>query len=103
MHSTTYPPSPADQQTSVQKLDGVPGVKDPKEVLRIAGAIEEHGDWTRTVQGCSIGMWFAVAVRPGACGSLLSGLASLYFADTRVFGQPGREFATAAQATLVSS
>jgi len=97
-------PSPAtDHCTTTQKLHGVPGVKDPKEVLRIASAIEEHGDWTRIVQGCSMGMWFAVAVRPGACGSLLSGLASMYFADTRVFGEPGREFAAAVQASLVPS
>lgn len=103
MHSITYPPSAADQQTAVEKLDGVPGVKDPKEVLRVASAIDESGDWTRIIQGCSIGMWFAVAVRPGACGSLLSGVASMYFADTRVFGKPGREFAAAAAAALVSS
>jgi hypothetical protein len=101
MHSITYPSSTADHTTTVEKLPGVPGVNDPAVVLRIAGAIEERGDWTRTIQGCSIGMWFAVAVRPGACGSLLSGLASMYFPDTRVFGEPGREFAAAAQEALI--
>ena len=102
MHTTTFPPSTEDQTTTVQKLEGVPGVKDPKEVLRIANAIDQRGDWALTIQGCSIGMWFAVAVRPGACGSLLSGLASMYFADTRVFGGPGREFAAAVQEALVA-
>jgi hypothetical protein len=78
-------------------------MKDPKLMLRVANAIEERGDWTRTIQGVSIGMWFAVAVRPGACGSLLSGMAAMYFPETSVFGDPGKAFYTAVQEALVMS
>jgi hypothetical protein len=100
MHSITYPSSTADLTTSVEKLPGVPGVK-RSDADRIKKAIGDRNDWTRTIHGCSIEMWYKVAVRPGACGSLLSGLASMYFPDTRVFGEPGREFAAAAREALI--
>lgn len=78
-------------------------MSDAKVMLQVASAIEEHGDWSRVVNGVSIGMWFAVAVRPGACGSLLSGLSAMYFSDTTVFGEPGRAFFAAIEETLVMS
>jgi hypothetical protein len=80
-----------------------PGVNDPKLVLRVANAIEEQGDWTRVISNVSMGMWFAVAVRPGACGSLLSGVAAMYFPETPVFGDPGKAFHAAVQEALVMS
>ena len=78
-------------------------MKDPKLMLSVANAIEERADWTRTIQGVSIGMWFAVAVRPGACGSLLSGMAAMYFPETEVFGDPGKAFYAEVQEALVMS
>lgn len=78
-------------------------MSDPTMMLRVANAIEEHGDWTRQINGVSMGMWFAVAVRPGACGSLLSGLTAMYFADTTVHGEPGKAFFAAVQESLVMS
>ncbi|PHV67899.1 hypothetical protein CSW57_00960 [Williamsia muralis] len=82
---------------------GVWSMKDPKLMLSVANAIEERADWTRTIQGVSVGMWFAVAVRPGACGSLLSGMAAMYFPETEVFGDPGKAFYAAVQEALVMS
>lgn len=82
---------------------GVRSMKDPKLMLSVAQAIEERADWTRTIQGVSVGMWFAVAVRPGACGSLLSGMAAMYFPETAVFGDPGKAFYAAVQEALVMS
>lgn len=79
------------------------GMQDPKLMLRVANAIEEQNDWTRQINNVSVGMWFAVAVRPGACGSLLSGLAAMYFPETRVFGDPGRAFHAAVREALVMS
>ncbi|WP_207841660.1 hypothetical protein [Williamsia soli] len=79
------------------------GVNDPKLMLRVANAIEEQSDWTRVISNVSMGMWFAVAVRPGACGSLLSGLAAMYFPETQVFGDPGKAFHAAVQEALVMS
>ncbi|ORM38014.1 hypothetical protein [Williamsia sp. 1135] len=79
------------------------GVGDPKLMLRVANAIEEQSDWTRVISNVSMGMWFAVAVRPGACGSLLSGLAAMYFPETEVFGDPGKAFHAAVQEALVMS
>lgn len=78
-------------------------MSDSTTVLRVANAIEEHGDWTRQINGVSMGMWFAVAVRPGACGSLLSGLTAMYFSDTPVRGEPGKAFFAAVQEALVMS
>jgi hypothetical protein len=72
-------------------------------MLRVAQAIEERADWTRTIQGVSIGMWFAVAARPGACGSLMSGMAAMYFPETSVFGDPGKAFYAAVEEALVMS
>ncbi|MBA4023556.1 MAG: hypothetical protein C0482_14440 [Gordonia sp.] len=79
------------------------GGNDPKLMLRVANAIEEQSDWTRVISNVSMGMWFAVAVRPGACGSLLSGLAAMYFPETEVFGDPGKAFHAAVQEALVMS
>lgn len=78
-------------------------MNDPKLMLRVANAIEEQGDWTRIINNVSVGMWFAVAVRPGACGSLLSGVAAMYFPDTQVFGEPGKAFFSAVHEALVMS
>ncbi|WP_110470376.1 hypothetical protein [Williamsia limnetica] len=95
-----------DAQRTPERTDAPPrrpGSTDPKLMLRVANAIEEHGDWTRVISNVSMGMWFAVAVRPGACGSLLSGLAAMYFPETPVFGEPGKAFHTAVQEALVMS